>query len=265
MPAPDTTPPLAPTIAAGVAGRDGAAGLATAAAPAPPSASGPGPIVCTVDVVLLTLHEQVLHVLLHRREREPFAGRLALPGGFIHPQQDASAWHAAARVLAEKTGITSPYLEQLATWSGSQRDPRGWSLSVVYCALVPPELVAADGTRLALLPVAGLPPLPFDHGEIVAHAVQRVRTKSGYSSLPVYLCGEVFTLPQLQAVYEAVLGEPISKVSFRRKVEELGMLEEVPGQRAGGAHRPAQLWRLRPAVRAAWALALSERGLNSRG
>jgi 8-oxo-dGTP diphosphatase len=225
------------------------------------------PILCTVDVVLLTLHEQALHVLLLRREREPFAGSLALPGGFIHTAHDASAWDAAARVLAEKTGITSPYLEQLATWSGSQRDPRGWSVSVVYYALVPPAIVPPSDARLQLCPVAALSQgalaLPFDHAGIIELAVQRVRTKSQYSSLPVYLCGEVFTLPQLQAVYEAVLGEPLNKVSFRRKVEELDMLEAVPGQLAGGAHRPAQLWRLRAEFLRE--LSVSERGLNSRG
>lgn len=221
---------------------------------------------CTVDVVLLTLRDQALHVLLHRRDREPHADAWALPGGFIHTTEDASTWDAAARVLADKTGITSPYLEQLATWSGPGRDPRGWSVSVVYYALVPVQIVPTEHERLRLCAVAHLPELPFDHAHIVAEAVQRVRTKSVYSSLPVYLCGETFTLPELQAVYEAVLGEPINKVSFRRKVEELAMLEPVPGQRqASGAHRPAQLWRLRPEVRAAWALSLSERGLNPRG
>ena len=89
-------------------------------------------------------------------------------------------------------------------------------------------------------PIDRLPKLPFDHGEMVATAVARVRTKSQYSSLPIYLCGERVTLPQLQAVYEAVLGEPINKVSFRRKIEELGMLEPLEGETTmTGAHRPA--------------------------
>ena len=88
----------------------------------------------------------------------------------------------------------------------------------------------------------------------------RVRSKSQYSSLPVHLCAEPFTLPQLQAVYEAVLGEPVNKVSFRRKVDELAMLEPVPGAlQTGGAHRPAQLYRVRPAYRRQ--LSLSARGL----
>ena len=214
--------------------------------------------ICTVDVVLLTLQHGALQVALLRRERAPFAGALALPGGYIHAGEDADAQASAARVLREKAGLQSPYLEQLATFSGPVRDPRGWSLAVAYCALVPPELLAA--APLTLVPVAELPALPFDHRAMVDAAVARVRSKSQYSSMPVHLCAEPFTLPQLQAVYEAVLGEPLNKVSFRRKVEELAMLEAVPGAlHSGGAHRPAQLYRVRPAFRQR--LSLSARGL----
>lgn len=214
--------------------------------------------ICTVDVVLLTLQHGALQVALLRRERAPFAGALALPGGYIHTAEDADAQASAARVLREKAGLQSPYLEQLATFSGPVRDPRGWSLAVAYCALVPPELLAA--APLTLVPVAELPALPFDHRAMVDAAVARVRSKSQYSSMPVHLCAEPFTLPQLQAVYEAVLGEPLNKVSFRRKVEELAMLEAVPGAlHSGGAHRPAQLYRVRPAFRQR--LSLSARGL----
>lgn len=220
-------------------------------------------ILCTVDIVLLTLRDGALHVLLQRRSAEPFAGALALPGGYIHAQEDADAADAAARVLRDKTGLVSPYLEQLATFAGPGRDPRGWSVSIAHVALLPEELLAAEasaGGQRVLRPVAHLPALPFDHRHIVEQAVLRVRRKSQYSSLPVYLCGERFTLPQLQSVYEAVLGEPINKVSFRRKIDELGVVEPIEGERAGGgAHRPAQLYRLRPAFR--HALSLSGRGL----
>ena len=222
-----------------------------------PDTSARSPI-CTVDVVLLTLQQGALHVALLRRERAPFAGALALPGGYIHTGEDVDAQASAARVLREKAGLQSPYLEQLATFSGAVRDPRGWSLAVAYCALVPPELLTT--APLTLVPVAELPALPFDHRAMVDAAVARVRSKSQYSSMPVHLCAEPFTLPQLQAVYEAVLGEPLNKVSFRRKVDELAMLEAVPGAlHSGGAHRPAQLYRVRPAFRQR--LSLSARGL----
>lgn len=219
-------------------------------------------IICTVDVALLTLQDDTLQVLLLKRDRAPFAGALALPGGYVHATADQSTEDAAVRVLQDKAGIASPYLEQLACFSGPGRDPRGWSLSVAYYALLPAQLLAVDGVERQLRPVAKLPSLPFDHGRIVDAAVQRVRSKSQYSSLPVYLCGDSFTLPQLQAVYESVLGEAINKVSFRRKMDELGMLEPIAGaMTSGGAHRPAQLYRLRREF--AHALSLTGRGLKA--
>ena len=220
------------------------------------------PVICTVDVVLLTLKHDALHVVLLKRKNEPFAGMPALPGGYIHPQEDKTTWDAAARVLKDKTGIVSPYLEQLATYSGADRDPRGWSVSIIYYALVPADVLEVDHDGLVWAPVTKLPKLPFDHKSIVELAVSRVRSKSQYSSLPVYLCGEQVTLPRLQAVYEAVVGEPINKVSFRRKMDEMGILEPIEGEmESGGAHRPAQVYRLRKEFKRE--LSLVARGINS--
>lgn len=220
------------------------------------------PVICTVDVVLLTLKGEALHVVLLKRKSEPFVGMPALPGGYIHAQEDKTAWDAAARVLKDKTGIVSPYLEQLATYSGADRDPRGWSVSIVYYALVPSEVLDVDHDGLVVAPVSRLPKLPFDHKSIIEFALSRVRSKSLYSSLPVYLCGERMTLPRLQAVYEAVLGEPINKVSFRRKMDEMGILEPIEGDmESGAAHRPAQVYRLKKEFRRE--LSLVARGINS--
>jgi len=218
-------------------------------------------IICTVDVVLLTLQDDTLKVALLRRDREPFKGVTALPGGFIRQQEDADTRDAATRVLRDKTAIEPPYLEQLATFSGPARDPRGWSVSVVYYALVPFDVIVSAGhPDVKLVSVDKPLSLPFDHRLIVDTAVARLRSKSQYSSLPCYLAGETFTLPQLQRVYEALMGETLNKVSFRRKMTEMDMLEPVEGAfAAGGAHRPAQLYRLRPELRDR--LTLIERGL----
>lgn len=227
---------------------------------APARAASSPRVICTVDVVLLTLRDGRLQVVLLRRDREPAAGQWALPGGYIHADTDQGAQDAARRVLRDKAGLESPYLEQLATFSGPTRDPRGWSVSIAYYALVPAALLPADDGRLALRPVDALPALPFDHADIVSVAVSRVRSKSQYSSLPVHLCQAPFTLPQLQAVYEAVLGEPLNKVSFRRKMEEMGVLEPIVGAlESGRANRPAQLYRVREEY--AQQLSLLERGL----
>ena len=199
--------------------------------------------ILTVDVVLLTVKEGRLHVGLFEREHDPFAGFLALPGGYIDEKKDGSAQAAAHRVLREKTGLESPYLEELGTFSGPKRDPRAWSLTVVYYALVPAHLLEAT---IRLYPADRLPRIAFDHKSIIKAAVLRVRNKAGYSSLPVYLCPEKFTLSELQATYEAIIGEPLNKANFRRKVDDLGVLDEVTGEyRSTGNSRPAQLYRLK--------------------
>jgi len=222
---------------------------------------GMNQVICTVDVVLLTLKEDALQVALLKRDREPFQGAQALPGGYIHADEDRDARDAALRVLRDKTGIETPYLEQLATFSGPTRDPRGWSVSVTFYALVAIDVIErAAHPGVALVGVDRKLKLPFDHRAIIDTAVARLRGKSQYSSLPCYLLGETFTLPQLQRVYEALMGESLNKVSFRRKIAEMDVLEPLEGRYGeAGAHRPAQLYRLRPEWREQ--LMLLERGL----
>lgn len=218
-------------------------------------------VICTVDVVLLTLQDESLKVALLKRDREPFKGSFALPGGFIHADEDVDTKDAARRVLKDKAGIDAPYLEQLATFSGPARDPRGWSISVTYYALVSFDVITSIGhPDIKLVSVDKLPKPPFDHRLIIETAVSRLRSKSQYSSLPCYLAGEAFTLPQLQRVYEALMSEPLNKVSFRRKMTEMDMLETITGQfESSGAHRPAQVYRLKPKLKEQ--LTLLERGL----
>lgn len=201
----------------------------------------PVPPVLTVDVVLLTIVESELSVALLTRENAPFAGHWALPGGFIHTDEDDSAKAAAARVLRDKTKVESPYLEEFGTFSGPVRDPRGWSLTVVYYALAP-----VVSPHVKLFPIRKLPSLPFDHTQIVSGVVERVRSKASYSSLPVHLCPPEFTIPELHAAYEVVLGESINMANFRRKLVDLDLLEEIPGaMRSAGRSRPSQVYRVR--------------------
>ena len=218
-------------------------------------------IICTVDVVLLTIKDDCLMVAVHVRDNAPHKGELALPGGYLHTDEDTNAVDAAMRVIQAKTGITPPYLEQLLTFAGPERDPRGWSLSVAHYALVPVAVIEqANKPAVRLLPVNQPTALAFDHEAIVQKAVERLRNKSQYSSLPCFLAGESFTLPHLQRIYEVLMNEPLNKVSFRRKINEMDMLEPVKGQfEAAGAHRPAQLYRLKPAFRQR--LMMLERGL----
>lgn len=203
------------------------------------------PIV-TVDIVLLTLLDGALHVGLAARDKAPALGAWTLPGGWVHTDKDQDADDAATRILRDKAGIASPYLEQLKTFSGMHRDSRGWSLSVSYYAVVPGQVCDRDNERFRWAPVERLRSLPFDHAQILQTAVERVRSKTLYSSLPVHLMPAEFTLSELQRTYELVLGAELDKRGFRRRIEELDVIEEIPGAFSSGGHRPAQLYRRKP-------------------
>lgn len=203
----------------------------------------PLPLV-TVDAVLLTLIEGRLQVALHHRESEPYPEMLALPGGVVHLDEDSSLEATVLRVLKEKTGFQPRYMEQLRVFSGPARDPRRWSLSVSYLALVPVDVLEASRKGVFHFYAADqLPTLAFDHNAIVAAAVERVRNKTRYSSLPTQLLPRKFTLAQLQKTYEAIIGSPLDKSSFRRKLEEEGFVVPTEEYEQGGAHRPARLYR----------------------
>lgn len=221
----------------------------------------------TVDVVLLTLKNDELHVVLTRRAKAPFKGVLALPGGYVRAQEDKDSEAAATRVLASKAGLCVPYLEQLYTFADRERDARGWSVSISYFAVVPAEILekAKGGSdALELLPVAGLKAeaLAFDHQRIIDAGVERLRNKSNYSTLPVYLAGTEFTLSELQRVYELSLGDKdkLEVANFRRWLKGLDILEEVPGAMRSGAGRAAQVFRVKQGI----SLRLLDRSIKSR-
>ena len=205
------------------------------------------PIV-TIDVAALTLVERELSVALAIRAAPPYEGDTALIGGYVHVDEDADAEATAARVLREKAALDGVYIEQLMTFSGATRDPRGWSASIAYMALLPVDLLRNSPAGMAIRPVAQVSGLPFDHDRILAAAVARLRGKGAYSTLPARLLGERFSLGELHDTYEAVRGERIDPSAFRRKILELDVLEEISGEKfmAGPSRRPAQLYRLRP-------------------
>ena len=204
--------------------------------------------IVTIDALLFTIRDGRLSLALVERGQDPFAGRPALIGGFVHPDEDATALEAVQRILRDKAGVGGMFVEQLATFAGRDRDPRGWSVSIAYYALVPAERLSGASAALTIVPVDERPPLAFDHDAIVAAAVARLRAKGAYSSLPAFLLPGEFTLPELKAVYEIVMAEPLNDSAFRRKIAELGILEPVEDARSPATalrKRPAQLYRLR--------------------
>ncbi|HQS95585.1 NUDIX hydrolase [Novosphingobium sp. 17-62-19] len=203
--------------------------------------------ILTVDIVPLTLRDGQLCVLRTLREAEPFAGCPALIGGFVHTDEDAHLGAAARRVLHAKAGLADLYVEQLSTFSGPDRDPRGWSASVVYFSLSPIEcLQPALDHGLHLTPVDAATGMPFDHDRILAAALERLRGKGAYSDLPARLLPSVFTLADLHEVYEIALGERLNADAFRRKAMERNFLEDTgEKRRMAGANKPSVLYRLR--------------------
>ena len=212
----------------------------------------------TVDVVIFTLIENILNVLLVQRpnqDGEPFPGLWALPGGFVDVALDDDLRACAVRKLYEKTSVQSPYLEQLGSWGGRTRDPRGWSATHVYFSLQPFDdfplrkgANAAD-VRWFIVESAGMVPvdggLAFDHADILAIAVERLRSKVQYTSLPAFLLQEPFTLPQLQQAYESVVGRRLDKSAFRTRALSIQDFLEETGVQKGRSQRAPMGYRLK--------------------
>jgi 8-oxo-dGTP diphosphatase len=208
----------------------------------------------TVDVIIFTVRDDALQVLLVQRPDdpvEPFPCHWALPGGFVDVDLDRDLNACAQRKLLEKTGVASPYLEQLGSWGSASRDPRGWSATHAYFALIPATDLSltkgANAADVAWFKVDDLliePKLAFDHSTILSAAVNRLRSKVEYTSLPAFLLSEPFTLPQLQKAYEVVLGRAIDKSGFRTRMLAADFLQEV-GLVQSDSNRPPMGYRLK--------------------
>ena len=195
-----------------------------------------------VDIVIFTIQQSVLKVLLVKRRIPPFRDQLAIPGGFVLPEEDLD--QAALRELREETGVTNVYLEQLYSFGDPKRDPRGRIISIAYFALIAAdhELKAGtDASEANWWPVHKTPSLAFDHAEILAYAIERLRNKLEYTTVGFQLLPSKFTLGELQMVYEAILGKTLDKRNFRRKISELKILKPLDEYRSD-VGRPAQMF-----------------------
>lgn len=207
----------------------------------------------TVDIVIFAILRDALQVLLVQRPKtagEPFPGSWALPGGFVDVGADRDLEACAVRKLKDKTAVVSPYLEQLGSWGGANRDPRGWSATHAYFALLgehaADRALATDAQWFAVEGERVRPKLAFDHAEILQAAIQRLRAKVEYTSLPAYLMPAEFTLPELQRSFEIVLDRALEKSAFRTRMLSADLIEPVARMRKG-PNRPAQLYRLKKA------------------
>jgi 8-oxo-dGTP diphosphatase len=216
-----------------------------------PSAAPP-PITVAADVVAFAFLEGAMHVLLVQRRYEPFAGRWALPGGAL--EADETLEEAARRELEEESGVSDVYLEQLATFSDVDRDPRGRVISCAYLALVDGAsarpVAGSDAGEVAWRPLVPLlaeveaadqPVLAFDHDAILVYARRRLAYKLEYQNVAWSLLPDAFTMTELRRVYEAGIGRAFEPNNFRRIALGWGVLAEG-GERATRG-RPATLYR----------------------
>ena len=206
----------------------------------------------TVDVVILTMSEGMLHVLLVCRGEAPFEGMWAIPGGFKRPTETLD--DAAKRELAEETGVdAASLLTQFGAYGDPARDPRMNVVTIAYLAVlrdVGSVVAGADAAAAALIPVSdvlnGKIGLAFDHLQIVRDAIERVRLELEITGIATAFVGSTFTLADLRAVYEAVWGVQLDAANFRRSVVAEDGWVIPTGRRAqpgpaGG--RPAELYR----------------------
>ena len=206
-----------------------------------------------VDVALFSIVEDRLRVLLVQRAQGPEHHRWALPGGILKPEIDANLECTARRVMRSKVSVEIPHLEQVQTFSGPNRDPRGWSVSLLYWALLPYDqvnaLVKAKVENLDWFDAANpSQQMAFDHHAQLAAALQILRNRIQVTApaLPLHLLPEKFTLTELQKTCEAILGKPIDKASFRRRLKkEIPDCVALKDEIQRGAHAPAQLYRAR--------------------
>jgi len=215
----------------------------------PPFTHHPMPFT-RIELAILSIIDGQLMVLLGRRTAEPHSGKWALPGGVLRIDLDDDLDAAAQRVASERIGTALPYLRQLTAVGSAGRDSRApWALSIAYRALIPIGSISPQaGKRLDELKWAPADEaakdskLAFDHAALIQSALEATRADIDRLELPFGFLPERFTLGELQACCEVLLGRRLDKSSFRRRIDERDLLESVPGEMRTGAFRPAQLF-----------------------
>lgn len=199
----------------------------------------------TTDCVIFGLDESSLKVLLIKRGIEPFKNKWALPGGFI--QMNETAEESAIRILKKETNLFGVFLEQLFTFSKTDRDPRERIISISYFALVKLADYRAkagkDETLVEWHDVDKIPSLAFDHENIFRTALNRLKGKIRYQPIGFELLPEKFKLSQLQHLYEVILEKNIDKRNFRRKIIQMELLIDTNEKETNVAHKAAKLYK----------------------
>lgn len=201
----------------------------------------------TVDMSIFSVIDCQLHVLLVKRKADPFINEWALPGGFIDLKKDKDIDCAAHRKLIEKTGIKSPYLEQVCSIGDKSRDPRGWAVTILYFSLIDsltynPGFESESESKWFNLQDAYDMRLGFDHNQLLKLAFCRLQSKTRYTALPLSLMPSVFTLTELQNIFEIILGTILQKKAFRKRILDSKAVIATNSNKIAGK-RPAKLYK----------------------
>ncbi len=184
----------------------------------------------TTDCVIFTYEDWKLKVLLVRRGGEPYKGEWALPGGFL--RSDETAKEGAMRELQEETGLVASAIGELGVFSDPKRDPRERVITIAFYALVKPSEVEGgdDADEAAWYSIDALPALAFDHADIINTALERLRRDIHFEPIGFDLLDDEFTIPDLQRLYEIILGVKFDRRNFQRKIMASGILEEADAE-----------------------------------
>ncbi|MEM6633117.1 MAG: NUDIX domain-containing protein [Bacteroidota bacterium] len=197
-----------------------------------------------VDCIIFGFHDNQLELLLIHRGFEPEKGKWSLMGGFVQEEEDLDV--AASRVLQQLTGLDDIYMEQVNTFGKVTRDPGGRVISVAYYALIRKATYnkrLVEHNNAQWFSLYDLPEMIFDHLEMVEKAIEKLRQKVKTEPIGFNLLPPKFTLPQLQALYEAILNEPIDKRNFRKKIQSLNILEKLDEKDKAHSKKGAYLFR----------------------
>ena len=195
----------------------------------------------TVDVVILTLKNDALQVLLVKRLTEPFKDKWAIPGGYIRLSENLD--QAALRILKERTNVDNIYLEQLYTFGDPLRHPNSRVITCAYFALVRAEDLNVNITDdVCWHKVSTLPPLAYDHKEILDYSLKRTRERLELCPVAYQLLNEKFTLTEMQKAYELIMNKSLDKRNFRKKVLTTDGLIELDEYTKSSSKRPARLY-----------------------
>ena len=199
----------------------------------------------SIDCVIFGFEKSVFEILLVKRALNPCKGMWALPGGFIKKKELVE--DAAQRILKVTTGVSNIYLEEVAIFDQLDRYPKRRVFTLAHFALISPEdyqlTAGIDTTEVKWFKIDELPLLAFDHKNIIDVALSKLRARVRYRPIGFELLPQKFTLPQLQVLYEEILGKKFDKRNFRKKIIKMNLLKRLKEKDKNNKRRAAYLYR----------------------